>query len=137
MWSKWIAWLLVAERIALTLAALTAILPMWQYYSEREDRRLDRAANFISAYKTCVDVKSGASLTPSLTSIDMSGDGTVDFTLSLNSETFAPMAPDRTLTEVITDDINDQLRLLNEGISSHCRYIEAINQTEVDHRKSN
>ena len=43
----------VLERCAVLIAALAALFPMWQFYSEAQDRRIDRAANFILAQQTC------------------------------------------------------------------------------------
>lgn len=41
------------ERTVLLFCAVLALLPLMQYYGERDDRRLDRAANFLIAYEAC------------------------------------------------------------------------------------
>jgi len=44
---------LALERAAVTIAALAAIVPLWQYWQEGDDRRLARVASMISALDTC------------------------------------------------------------------------------------
>lgn len=51
--SRWMRFLLGAERIIITLAACAAIVPLVQFYLEAQDRRIDRAANFILAHRAC------------------------------------------------------------------------------------
>jgi hypothetical protein len=51
------SWLLAVERLVLIVASLAAMVPLWQFYNEREDRALDRAANFISAYSVCLSIE--------------------------------------------------------------------------------
>lgn len=45
----------VIERTAVLVAALAALVPLWQFYDEAEDRKVDRAANFILAYSICAE----------------------------------------------------------------------------------
>lgn len=41
------------ERIFVMVAALAALLPLYQYYAERHDRRLDRAVNLVTSGDAC------------------------------------------------------------------------------------
>ncbi len=63
-------WLKAIERIAITLAALAAILPMWQYYTEAGDRRLDRMTRVVQAHQACLDF--GTSTIPDLLNSNVS-----------------------------------------------------------------
>lgn len=45
--------LLAIERLIVTVAALAALFPLWQFWDEREDRHLDRAANFVQGLHAC------------------------------------------------------------------------------------
>ncbi len=47
------SWILILERVVVTVAALAAMFPIWQYSTEARDRELDRAANFVLAYRAC------------------------------------------------------------------------------------
>jgi hypothetical protein len=41
------------ERTLVSVAALAALLPIWQFATETRDRELDRVANFVLAYRAC------------------------------------------------------------------------------------
>ncbi|WP_085790625.1 hypothetical protein [Roseivivax jejudonensis] len=45
--------LLAIERIVLTIAGLSGLLVFWQFWAERDDRRLERMSSLIVAINTC------------------------------------------------------------------------------------
>lgn len=49
-------YLQIVERVAVIIAAVFAVFPMWQFYSERSDRELDRASKFILAQSACLQL---------------------------------------------------------------------------------
>ncbi len=44
---------ILIERFVLTIAAVLAIFPLFEWWSERDDRRLDRAARLLQASMIC------------------------------------------------------------------------------------
>lgn len=56
---RWLASNLVAiERLVVITAAILAIFPLWQWWSESEERQLDRISKTIEAVGTCNDTLS-------------------------------------------------------------------------------
>ena len=54
---NWKFWVLATERGLLLIAACLAVLPLLQFYGERDQRRIDRVASFISMGVECEDVQ--------------------------------------------------------------------------------
>ncbi len=52
----------VAERLIVIAAAAIAVFPLYQWYNEAEDRRLDRVTGFISAGAECQNFTDHAEL---------------------------------------------------------------------------
>jgi hypothetical protein len=53
-WTTTLNWLPTIERFVLTGTALAALVPIWQWWAEREDRRLDRIANLAQTIDACM-----------------------------------------------------------------------------------
>ena len=63
-------WLKALERVVIIIAAFAAVFPLYQFYSEADDRRLDRASNFILAHAACIDLIRDGMKTQSLDTMD-------------------------------------------------------------------
>jgi hypothetical protein len=61
-----LVWLPAIERVVLTGAALAALVPIWQWWAEREDRRLDRMANLAQTIDACLPQYQSSSKIPGI-----------------------------------------------------------------------
>jgi hypothetical protein len=57
VWAQIKAWLPGVERIVLLVAALAALVPLWQWWIERGERRLDRIATLIQTADLCAGIE--------------------------------------------------------------------------------
>lgn len=133
MESGWAVWLKNVERAIVIVASLAALVPLWQFYREQGERRLDRASNFILAYNACLDYSLSEADRLQQETIQFSGlqgeadysppqpiivEGSVD---SLDQSDFERFAP---LTETIRE-------ALKETIERECDYITTINRPAI------
>lgn len=58
MSEKWSKVLQAFESGVVIVAGVAALFPIWQFVNERDDRALDRHANFISAHAICQELES-------------------------------------------------------------------------------
>lgn len=54
-WPHWRTTLEVFERLVVIVGVGLAVFPLWQWYSEREERRIERVVNFAIAGDVCQD----------------------------------------------------------------------------------
>lgn len=52
-WPHWRTSLEIAERVIVIVGVGLAVFPLWQWYSEREERRIERVLNFAVAGEAC------------------------------------------------------------------------------------
>ena len=113
--SNWGVWLKHAERVIVSLAALAALFPLWQYWSERDDRREDRAANFVSAFAMCSE------------RYVTDGQGVYDLDITVDGVQYGPLPsplPPRPNLDTARDLAADEVAKL-------CGFIFAQNQPQL------
>lgn len=117
---KYNSWILIIERVVVTVAALAAMFPMWQYSTEARDRELDRAANFVLAYRACfgedgvlIEDKRiqelGAELNAELARSMRSGEGT-----------------DENATRLLAARLKSDLQRVSQTMAESCQQLEQI-----------
>ena len=104
------ATLLTVERVVVTVAALAALFPLWQFWDERFDREEERAALFIASQSTCLELLSSPE------AVAMSR-------RDLPSELVIPQEIDEKLLEKIRARIE-------HGVILECSFLYLINPPE-------
>lgn len=138
-------WLEALERVVVIVAACLAVLPLYQFWSEREDRSIDRASNFIVAFVNCAEVlhteetlrselRDLFPLSQNLRNLQIQEFRDRSGTASLselfdgeheNSEAVVEL--ERIIAEAIM--ANERYReFVSQGITKECQYIQTVNQ---------
>jgi len=122
-----------AERTVVLIASLVAILPLWQIYSEADERKLDRAANFVLAYSVCSEFQEAHAA-----EVEALVDAEDGITLPIGSEgiVFEPDGNfDAAILQEFQDKVNDTMKQYSEQIANECNYIARINRPEITVRQ--
>lgn len=116
-WESCKSGVVAVERFVIAVAAFVSIVPLVLYAWETQDRRIDRAANFISAYATCAELDRAANedfLSTDWEALAKGEDGEINAFIDALS-TYASA----------TDDLLKQLR---QEIVVQCNYIKSVNK---------